>query len=254
MNESIPMMESHNNDELLPFNLKCKSYSHIDSVHLLTPLMISVIKMDLTLTKKLVADGANIYKLNNRNFDAFTYACLYDNIAAVKWLLSEIARTESQKMKLSMINRSNFPKEFTSLLIWACRARSISVANYLIDQGAEINAMDTQNYTALHWCCVTDMVETAQKLIDKHVNLNVFTITGYSALDFAYIHNRKNLIRILRRLKIGIQYSLVDKYDAVDCVEAHATLIPKNYKIKIDIIDNSAPDCYIETIATQIYA
>lgn len=70
----------------------------------------------------------------------------------------------------------------------------------LIDAGAEVNAVDTYGYTALHRMCSNNLVEGAEVLLKAGADPNGRVKGGESPLDVARSSRASKVLVLLRRL------------------------------------------------------
>jgi ankyrin repeat protein len=67
----------------------------------------------------------------------------------------------------------------------------------LLDTGADINAENNKDETALHYACRYNCVEITKLLLSVGPDINTKTNYGHTALDLACIHNYVEIIVLL---------------------------------------------------------
>jgi len=83
-----------------------------------------------------------------------------------------------------------------SALNWAARNGKNDVVNYLIDQGADINSRDSDNYTVLRRAVIGGHVETAGLLIDRGADTEATDNNGFTPLMFAAFMKIRPIVEI----------------------------------------------------------
>ncbi|MEA2164751.1 MAG: hypothetical protein QOK37_2878 [Thermoanaerobaculia bacterium] len=81
---------------------------------------------------------------------------------------------------------SGLPKEWKGQMelafIWACQFGRRSIVEFLIDNGVELNAQDSQGETALHWAAHYGHVEIVRLLVDRKAPLEAKNNYGGTVL------------------------------------------------------------------------
>ena len=106
------------------------------------------------------------------------------NLEAVKWLLERGARI-------------NAPKRQWSALHYAVFAGHGEVADYLIEQGADIDAQSTNGSSVLMMAVYEGHQQLARKLIEKGADRTPKNEWGDGALDWAMRQNRLEIARMV---------------------------------------------------------
>lgn len=130
-----------------------------------------------------------------------------------------------------------------TLLMCAAAHGAVSCAEYLINNGVEVDAKNFAGYTALHWAAYTGRIETLQllisnkadieartedgktplhiaafrghlefleQLIDLSADLNAIACNGWTALHFALISNQRTICEKLVKLGISAEFPDTD--------------------------------------------
>ncbi len=147
-------------------------------------LMIGAWEGKLDLMRLFISRGADINLINANGESAIALAAWRGNLDAVKWLLDRGARI-------------NAPPRQWSALHYAVFAGHEALADYLIEQGADINALSTNGSSVLMMAVYEGRLELARKLVDKGALRSVKNDWGDGALAWAMRHNRLELARLV---------------------------------------------------------
>lgn len=107
------------------------------TVHLVTPLWCASVSSKLPIVMHLVRVGANINAVSDSGSTSVRSSCFMTNMEIVEFLVENGAN----------IKKPNF-NGGTCLIN---SVQSVQLCSYLISKGADINAKDIQNKTALHY-------------------------------------------------------------------------------------------------------
>lgn len=149
-----------------------------------TGLMIAAWESKLDLMRLFVARGADVNKMNANGESAIALAAWRGNLEAVKWLLDNGARI-------------NAPRRKWSALHYAVFAGREEVADFLIAQGADINAQSTNGSTVLMMSVYEGHTALAKKLIEKGADRTPRNDWGDGALQWAMRHDRLEIARMV---------------------------------------------------------
>jgi len=149
-----------------------------------TGLMIGAWEGKLDLMRLFIARGADINKLNANGESAIALAAWRGNLEAVKWLLERGAKI-------------NAPPRKWSALHYAVFAGHADVADFLIAQGADIDAQSTNGSTVLMMAVYEGHPALARKLIEKGADRTPKNDWGDGALEWAMRHDRLELARMV---------------------------------------------------------
>ncbi|UCH66470.1 MAG: ankyrin repeat domain-containing protein [Ignavibacterium sp.] len=70
-------------------------------------------------------------------------------------------------------------------LHWAALSGNVDVVNFLLDNGAEINAVDAQQMTPLHWAAWQGQLEVTKVLVTRGAEINEISRSSQTPLDRA---------------------------------------------------------------------
>ena len=147
-------------------------------------LMIGAWEGNLELMELFRARGADLNAVNDNGESALALAAWRGQKAAVAWLLERGAR----------INAG--PRQW-SALHYAVFAGHEEMADSLIAQGADINALSTNGSSVLMLAVYEGRQALARKLIEKGADRTVKNDWGDGALEWAMRHDRLDLARMV---------------------------------------------------------
>ena len=70
-------------------------------------------------------------------------------------------------------------------------------AQFLIENGADLNCIDDAGNTALHIATNCNNIEIVQILLDKGAKTDLKNVNNMTALDIAKIYNRVEIFKLL---------------------------------------------------------
>uniref|UniRef100_A0A1B0FAU7 Uncharacterized protein n=1 Tax=Glossina morsitans morsitans TaxID=37546 RepID=A0A1B0FAU7_GLOMM len=92
-------------------------------------------------------------------------------------------------------------------LHYAARYGYVEIAEYLIDNGAGVDAQDKDGVTPLHYAAAKSAKESVKLLIKRKANVNAQDKDGHTPLYFAVAKDNKELAKLL--IKYGADRSLI---------------------------------------------
>jgi ankyrin repeat protein len=126
-----------------------------------TPLTTACGSGNIELTKYLIAQGAEINLTNQGGERPLTVACRSGNDKLVEYLVEELGDD---------INALG--EDGCTALMEACRSGKIKTVEYLVEKGANIDAVDQQNFTPIKLAYYNNHFEVVKYLIKRGVNIN----------------------------------------------------------------------------------
>lgn len=147
-------------------------------------LMIGAWEGKIELMRLFISRGADINQPNANGETALTLAAWRGNLEAARWLVERGARI-------------NVPARQWSPLHYAVLAGQTSVVDYLIAEGANINALSTNGSSVLMLAVHEGRQELAQKLIDLGADRTPKNDWGDGALEWAMRNNNLTIARML---------------------------------------------------------
>ena len=147
-------------------------------------LMVGAWEGNLDMMRLFISRGADINRMNGSGETAIILAAWRGNLEAVKWLLERGARI-------------NAPTRQWSPLHYAVFAGHREVADYLMAQGADINALSTNGSSVLMMAIYEGREELARLLIEKGAERSFRNDWGDGALEWAMRYNQLNIARMI---------------------------------------------------------
>ncbi|MDR1995818.1 ankyrin repeat domain-containing protein [Azonexus sp.] len=147
-------------------------------------LMIGAWEGKIELMRLFISRGADINQANANGETALTLAAWRGNLEAARWLVERGARI-------------NVPARQWSPLHYAVLAGQTPVVDYLIAEGANINALSTNGSSVLMLAVYEGRQALAQKLIDLGADRTPRNDWGDGALEWAMRNNNLAIARIL---------------------------------------------------------
>jgi len=147
-------------------------------------LMIGAWEGNIELMRLFISRGADINKLNGNGESALVLAAWRGNLDVVQWLVDRGARI-------------NAPRRQWSALHYAVFAGHDAVADYLLAQGADIDALSTNGSSVLMMAIYEGRQDLARKLIEKGADRTPKNDWGDGALEWSMRYNHLNIARML---------------------------------------------------------
>ncbi|KAJ8917848.1 hypothetical protein NQ315_010761 [Exocentrus adspersus] len=160
------------------------------STHVVTPLWCAAVSGKLSVVVILLKHGADINAVSDTGSTPVRSACFMTHFEIVKYLVEHGAD----------INRPNY-NGGTCLIN---SVQSASLCEFLLSSGADVNARDIQNKTALHYAIQEHRLETTKLLLRNGADYNAKSRHGDDALQMACL---KGATRIFDYLVKIICYS-----------------------------------------------
>ena len=70
---------------------------------------------------------------------------------------------------------------------------NLEVTKTLLKSGADINAVNSDNYTALHYACEKEFSKIVEFLLEKLACINIKNNKGLTAMDNCYNYNIRKI-------------------------------------------------------------
>lgn len=147
-------------------------------------LMIGAWEGNIDMMRLFISRGADINRMNGNGETAIILAAWRGQLAAVKWLLERGARL-------------NAPPRQWSALHYAVFAGHREVVDYLLAQGADINARSTNGSSVLMMAIYEGREDLARLLVEKGAERGVRNDWGDGALEWAMRYNQLNIARMI---------------------------------------------------------
>lgn len=176
----------------------------------------TVAKGDITITKALIAMGADVNAQHHKNGGAPLHEAMKSrNPEIFKILLQAGAKVD---VKHSLYG-------YTPLHLAATYGNT-KVIDLLIEAGANIKAQDMDGYTPLHWAAASNKVNAVDLLIHLGADVNATNKKGDTPLHKATKYAFMDVIRSLSRSNVNKEQRNNFGLTALDCA-------PKTFKEEI---------------------
>ncbi|XP_060529006.1 protein fem-1 homolog CG6966 [Cylas formicarius] len=160
------------------------------STHVVTPLWCAAVSGKLSVVQVLLKNGADVNAVSDSGSTPVRSACFMTHFEIVKYLVECGAK----------INLSNY-NGGTCLIN---SVQSAVLSEFLLQHGADVNAKDVQNKTALHYAIQEHRLETTKLLLKYGADYNAKSTYGDDALQMACL---KGANRIFDFLTLHFSYS-----------------------------------------------
>lgn len=140
-----------------------------------TGLMIGAWEGNIAMMALFVSHGANVNQVNRYNEQALQLAAWKGHLAAVKWLLAHGAVLNREPMQWGALHYAVF-------------AGYRDIAQFLIEQGANLNARIPNGSTVLMMAAREGHDDLARMLVDAGADARLVNDKGESALTWAMRH------------------------------------------------------------------
>ncbi|NJD25187.1 MAG: ankyrin repeat domain-containing protein [Betaproteobacteria bacterium] len=147
-------------------------------------LMIGAWEGNIDLMRLFISRGADINRLNGNGESALILAAWRGHLPAVKWLIERGARI-------------NPPPRQWSPLHYAVFAGHREIAEYLLGEGADINALSTNGSSVLMMAVYEGREDMARLLLERGAGTGARNDYGDGALEWAMRYNHLNIARLV---------------------------------------------------------
>lgn len=150
-----------------------------------TPLHLAVLSGDEATLERLIAHEADINAQDSRAYTPLMTALEQDQLIAFQVLLDDGGRINPQQA-------------VSNLLHEAARFNAINITEWLVGAGYSVNEPDSNNETPLHFAATTGSAAVANFLIQNGAELDVAnTSRGQTPLHLAILNERVDLVQLL---------------------------------------------------------
>ncbi|XP_014240920.1 protein TANC2 isoform X2 [Cimex lectularius] len=150
-----------------------------------TPLTVAAMNGCTEICSTLVARGAHISQVNQRNLSPLVLAVKEGHWVVAEKLLQLHAPVEQ------------VDDQGRSPLMVAASEGHVGLIELLLDKGADLDKEDKQGQTALVWACSRGRLQAAQALLDRGARVNQVDVVGKIPLDHAAAQGNPALVQIL---------------------------------------------------------
>ncbi|KAF5286936.1 hypothetical protein FQR65_LT12395 [Abscondita terminalis] len=152
-----------------------------------TALHLASINRNNDVARFLVDEGADINLTDNQGMTAFLYACKSGDIDIVKKMRSHV---ENINLQCSLYKRSALHLAFIN--------KNIAIAQYLIDEGADVNLTDCYGMTPFFCACQSADIDIVKKMRPNVADINQQCKFGEeSTLNVARMNKNKDVAQLL---------------------------------------------------------
>lgn len=130
-----------------------------------------------------VKKGVTIDGKNQARWTALAYACKYNHLDIVKYLVENGAKINET------VNTGSTP------LAVALLAGYFDVADYLIQHKADINKADIMGMSPLMWAVKDGNLKIIQYLVEHGANINAVNSNGRSVIEIAIAQDVKDYLK-----------------------------------------------------------
>ena len=199
-----------------------------------TALHNSIEKGNLEISKILINSKIKTDIEDNKKNTVLHYTCLYKDLETLKLILNSKKKNIHNKKNIFDIDIKN-EEEKTPLFI-AIKKKYFDIANLLIKNKANINAIDCNGSTFLHLAVIEYDLEFIKNLLSFGININQLDIYGNSALHIAVWKENIECIKILIKNKADVNLQCISGFFPID----YAAILNNEKIIEILIQNNSS--------------
>ncbi|KAF2355098.1 Ankyrin repeat [Trinorchestia longiramus] len=154
--------------------IRCSYEVHDDrSNHVATPLWAAAVAGHEQVVRVLVSHGANVNSVSDTGSTPARSACFMSHVNIVKYLVESGADVLKPNYNggTCLINS----------------VQSVELCRFLLDHGADINAQDVKNKTAMHYAVEEDRYETVKLLLERGAVPYIKSRLGDDAIQTACV-------------------------------------------------------------------
>ena len=139
---------------------------------------------------KLISDGVDLKGCDCHGFTALHWTVQKGDVDIAKILLDS---------QTNDVNCSDLQGQ--TVLHLACSAGHLEMVNFLLERGANVDAVDDDGWTPIFYAITEDYLKIVSVLIKYDCDVNVIDKQGYSPLLCAVVLNNIDVVRELLKLK-----------------------------------------------------
>ena len=195
-----------NNLDMLIEALKTQAVDTLSPIQSLTPLMVAANRGAINLVNHLISVGANINSQSEGGFTPLILAIVgYNEMNAIKKLEKDDSNPSMFVIKKLIesgadVNLATYGGN--TAIQEAALQGNVEIAKILIDNGADIHAVNKWNETPLFICGLKNgSAELAQLLIDRGADISASDIDGNTVLDMAKQTGNEAVIKVLKEYR-----------------------------------------------------
>lgn len=123
---------------------------------------------------------------------------------------------------VQVVNSVNGPEYQSTALMWASDRGHKDIADYLLSNGANVDAKNKYGYTALMMAAVNDKKEMVELLLSRGANINATDEDKSTALMLATERGRATIVQVL--LDRGADVHLHDEVSLIICLVSSSNM------------------------------
>lgn len=211
---------SSRNYDIVKLLLDNKADPNLQTINGYTALMVSFGTHDLKTAELLIYNGADVGLKNHSGTDAFL---IYIHKIG-KYPFFQILIEFGANIFTTDNSNNN------SLIVFSLNPRDIQIAQYLINNGINVNHQNNDGITALMYACDKNNYELAKLLIESGANKNLINVDGKNALYYASNNSspRQEIIDLFVDGLENVEY--INEFTDQDCPICYDTLGPHYIK------------------------
>ncbi|XP_064630321.1 protein fem-1 homolog C-like isoform X1 [Lineus longissimus] len=173
--------------------------SEDQSRHLVTPLWCAAVANKLDVVKTLVIHGANVNGESDTKSTPVRSACFMTNIDVVKYLVKQGADIHKPNINggTCLINS----------------VQSVTLCQFLVDNGADVNAQDNSGNLALHYAIREGRIDSVRLLVKCGSNVLIKNELGDDALQTASLRGFDTIVYYLLEASKLSEQRIIDAYE-----------------------------------------
>ncbi|MCP4441043.1 MAG: hypothetical protein GY810_19135 [Aureispira sp.] len=160
-----------------------------------TALMWAAHKGHSDICQLLIAHGAEVDSIDKNQWTALSYTTFYNSPKCFDLLIEAGANPNDQP-------------NYSRSLINACRKNHLAMAKTLLDEGADVDSVDTRQQSSLALAASKGYLALVELLLKYKPNLELPTEKGSTALGAAAYNNQVEIVKVL--IKAGAILDLQD--------------------------------------------
>lgn len=137
-------------------------------------------------------------------------------------------------------------------LLLSIKLKRNKIANYLLEEGANINATNNIEYTPLMYAATTNNLEIVKKLLHKQADINKKNILNIKAIDIAGICHSYDILELLLKNEKQPATMTKNKYKLLDYSFHGNIKNMKKYLKKVSSLENGYVNNYSPLISATM--
>jgi len=160
---------------------------------------------DLSMISLDEQDGPNQLDITDTNMEPLTLSMLNTSQNNTSQKNSVLDETDNEsfggKGKTRSKKQRGGVRNINGELIDASSYGHPKIVKNLLDEGADVNALDGQNHPALFWASFNGHAKVVEILLDYGADVTIKDVWGHTALYWANFNGHKKVVELLNRHK-----------------------------------------------------